>query len=57
MHSPKAKHGFMNLTGIDYSSASVELATNILAEEGLTNIKVQVRCLHCVVLVYSGIFF
>ncbi|KAK3563158.1 hypothetical protein QTP86_016400, partial [Hemibagrus guttatus] len=36
-----AKHGFMNLTGIDYSSASVELATNVLAEEGLTNIKVQ----------------
>ncbi|MCI4382798.1 hypothetical protein PGIGA_G00018930 [Pangasianodon gigas] len=36
-----AKHGFKNLTGIDYSSASVELATNVLAEEGLTNIKVQ----------------
>lgn len=43
----KAKHGFVNLTGIDYSSASVELATNVLAEEGLTNIKVQVRGLHC----------
>ncbi|XP_053489801.1 EEF1A lysine methyltransferase 2 isoform X1 [Ictalurus furcatus] len=36
-----AKHGFMNLTGIDYSSASVELATNVLAEEGLTNITIQ----------------
>ncbi|XP_046710886.1 EEF1A lysine methyltransferase 2 isoform X2 [Silurus meridionalis] len=36
-----AKHGFMNLTGIDYSSASIELATKVLAEEGLTNIKVQ----------------
>ncbi|XP_027027887.1 EEF1A lysine methyltransferase 2 [Tachysurus fulvidraco] len=36
-----AKHGFLNLTGLDYSSASVELTTNILAEEGLTNINVQ----------------
>lgn len=46
MLSVKAKHGFMNLTGIDYSSASVELATNVLAEEGLSNIKVQVRGFH-----------
>ncbi|XP_062863532.1 EEF1A lysine methyltransferase 2 isoform X2 [Trichomycterus rosablanca] len=36
-----AKEGFKNLTGIDYSSASVELALNVLEDEGLINIKVQ----------------
>ncbi|XP_036450073.1 EEF1A lysine methyltransferase 2 isoform X1 [Colossoma macropomum] len=36
-----AKHGFTNLTGIDYSSASIELTRNILEEEGLININVQ----------------
>ncbi|KAI4882555.1 hypothetical protein NFI96_034486 [Prochilodus magdalenae] len=36
-----AKHGFKNLTGIDYSSGSIELTRNIVEEEGLTNIKVQ----------------
>uniref|UniRef100_A0A673LQT7 EEF1A lysine methyltransferase 2 n=1 Tax=Sinocyclocheilus rhinocerous TaxID=307959 RepID=A0A673LQT7_9TELE len=29
----KAKHGFSNLTGIDYSKAAVELTVNILEEE------------------------
>ncbi|XP_066528360.1 EEF1A lysine methyltransferase 2 isoform X2 [Hoplias malabaricus] len=36
-----AKYGFTNLTGIDYSSASIELTRNILEEEGLINVKVQ----------------
>ncbi|XP_007255150.2 EEF1A lysine methyltransferase 2 isoform X1 [Astyanax mexicanus] len=36
-----AKEGFDNLTGIDYSNASIELTRNILDEEGLVNIKVQ----------------
>ncbi|XP_072546316.1 EEF1A lysine methyltransferase 2 [Salminus brasiliensis] len=35
-----AKEGFTNLTGIDYSSASIELTRNILEEGGLVNIKV-----------------
>lgn len=40
--SPKAKNGYSNLTGIDYSKTAVELTTNILVEEGLKNIKIQV---------------
>ncbi|XP_050989489.1 EEF1A lysine methyltransferase 2 isoform X1 [Labeo rohita] len=38
-----AKHGFSNLTGIDYSKAAVELTVNILEEEGLKNVKIQVE--------------
>lgn len=40
--SPKAKNGYSNLTGIDYSKTAVELTTNILVEEGLKNITIQV---------------
>ncbi|KAL2083336.1 hypothetical protein ACEWY4_021109 [Coilia grayii] len=36
-----AKNGFRNLTGIDYSPASVELARNVLREEGLTDINIE----------------
>ncbi|MGH0174628.1 UNVERIFIED_CONTAM: hypothetical protein FKN15_068437 [Acipenser sinensis] len=36
-----AKCGFTNLTGIDYSPASVELAKNIMAKEELTNIRIM----------------
>uniref|UniRef100_A0A8C1WIM1 EEF1A lysine methyltransferase 2 n=1 Tax=Cyprinus carpio TaxID=7962 RepID=A0A8C1WIM1_CYPCA len=38
----QAKHGFSNLTGIDYSKAAVELTINILKEEGLKFFKIQV---------------
>lgn len=38
----KAKHGYRNLTGIDYSSASVELARKILEAEDLTDVTVKV---------------
>ncbi|MEQ2256261.1 EEF1A lysine methyltransferase 2 [Ilyodon furcidens] len=38
-----AKHGYRNLTGIDYSPASVELARNVLQAEGLTDVTVKVR--------------
>lgn len=41
--SLKAKHGYRNLTGIDYSAASVELARNILQAEDLTDVTVKVR--------------
>ncbi|XP_061694020.1 LOW QUALITY PROTEIN: EEF1A lysine methyltransferase 2 [Syngnathoides biaculeatus] len=36
-----AKHGYKNLTGIDYSPASVELAKCVLQAEGLTHVKVK----------------
>ncbi|XP_078129534.1 EEF1A lysine methyltransferase 2 isoform X2 [Sander vitreus] len=36
-----AKHGYRNLTGIDYSSASVELARKILQAEDLTDVTVK----------------
>ncbi|XP_018604905.1 EEF1A lysine methyltransferase 2 [Scleropages formosus] len=36
-----AEHGFTNLTGIDYSAASVELAKCILEKEGLSGIRVK----------------
>ncbi|XP_076835128.1 EEF1A lysine methyltransferase 2 [Brachyhypopomus gauderio] len=35
-----AKQGFTNLTGIDYSGASIQLTRSILEGEGLTDIKV-----------------
>lgn len=38
----KAKHGYKNLTGIDYSPASVELARNVLQVEDLTDVTVKV---------------
>ncbi|KAM4592037.1 EEF1A lysine methyltransferase 2 [Odontesthes bonariensis] len=37
-----AKHGYKNLTGIDYSPASVKLARNVLQAEGLTDVAVKV---------------
>ncbi|XP_067373962.1 EEF1A lysine methyltransferase 2 isoform X1 [Channa argus] len=36
-----AKHGYRNLMGIDYSSASVELARNILQAENLADVSVK----------------
>ncbi|XP_074502252.1 EEF1A lysine methyltransferase 2 [Sebastes fasciatus] len=36
-----AGHGYRNLTGIDYSAASVELARNVLQAEDLTDITVK----------------
>ncbi|XP_051936862.1 EEF1A lysine methyltransferase 2 isoform X1 [Hippocampus zosterae] len=36
-----AKHGYKNLTGIDYSPASVELARSVLQAEGLTHVDVK----------------
>lgn len=38
----KAKHGYRNLTGIDYSPTSVELARNVLQAEDLTDITLKV---------------
>ncbi|XP_036402888.1 EEF1A lysine methyltransferase 2 isoform X1 [Megalops cyprinoides] len=37
-----ARCGFTNLTGIDYSAAAVELARNVLEQEGVSNVKVEV---------------
>ncbi|XP_029305433.1 EEF1A lysine methyltransferase 2 isoform X2 [Cottoperca gobio] len=36
-----AKHGYRNLTGIDYSPASVELSKNVLQAEDLTDVPVK----------------
>ncbi|XP_034040396.1 EEF1A lysine methyltransferase 2 [Thalassophryne amazonica] len=36
-----AKHGYRNLTGIDYSPASVELARNVLQAEDLREVTVK----------------
>ncbi|XP_063347703.1 EEF1A lysine methyltransferase 2 [Pelmatolapia mariae] len=36
-----AKHGYKNLTGIDYSPASVELARSVLQAENLTDVTVK----------------
>ncbi|XP_077438415.1 EEF1A lysine methyltransferase 2 [Vanacampus margaritifer] len=36
-----AKHGYKNLTGIDYSPTSVELAKSVLQAEGLTHVNVK----------------
>ncbi|XP_028823407.1 EEF1A lysine methyltransferase 2 [Denticeps clupeoides] len=36
-----AKYGFKNLTGIDYSASSVELARTILKKDGFTDVKVE----------------
>lgn len=40
--SVEAKHGYRNLTGIDYSATSVELAKNVLQAEDLTDVTVKV---------------
>ncbi|XP_028324937.1 EEF1A lysine methyltransferase 2 [Gouania willdenowi] len=43
-----AKHGYSNLTGIDYSLSSVELARNVLQAENLTDVSVkEVDFLNC----------
>ncbi|XP_020494845.2 EEF1A lysine methyltransferase 2 [Labrus bergylta] len=36
-----AKHGYRNLTGVDYSPASVELSRNVLKAEDLTDVPVK----------------
>ncbi|XP_061915254.1 EEF1A lysine methyltransferase 2 isoform X1 [Entelurus aequoreus] len=36
-----AKHGFRNLTGIDYSAASVQLAKSVLQAEDLTHVSIK----------------
>lgn len=38
----KAKRGYRNLTGIDYSAASVELTRNIFQAADLTDVTVKV---------------
>lgn len=38
----QAKKGFTNLTGIDYSLASVELAKSVLREEGFADVNIEV---------------
>ncbi|KAM9848019.1 EEF1A lysine methyltransferase 2 [Aulostomus maculatus] len=43
-----AKHGYKNITGIDYSSASVDLARNVLQAEELTGVTVkEIDFLNC----------
>lgn len=43
-----ANHGFTNLTGIDYSATSVELARSVLLAEGLTDVTLkEVDFLNC----------
>ncbi|KAM9366053.1 EEF1A lysine methyltransferase 2 isoform 2-T2 [Pholidichthys leucotaenia] len=43
-----AKHRYTNLTGIDYSKASVELSRNVLQAEDLTDVTVkEMDFLHC----------
>ncbi|KAJ8013958.1 hypothetical protein DPEC_G00035250 [Dallia pectoralis] len=43
-----AKSGYTNLTGIDYSAASVELARSILQTENISNVEVkEVDFLNC----------
>ncbi|TRY55382.1 hypothetical protein DNTS_034403 [Danionella cerebrum] len=41
--SSKARHGFSNLTGVDYSKAAIELTENILEVQGLNNVTVQME--------------
>ncbi|XP_054885479.1 EEF1A lysine methyltransferase 2 [Poeciliopsis prolifica] len=36
-----AKHGYRNLTGLDYSPASVKLARNVLQAEGFSDVTVK----------------
>lgn len=38
----KAKQGYKNLTGIDYSPASVELSRSVLQAEDLTDVVLKV---------------
>lgn len=59
----KAKHGYRNLMGIDYSPASVELARNILQAEDLTDVTVKVGShklyysLHCITIFCCSGFY
>ncbi|TRY55381.1 hypothetical protein DNTS_034403 [Danionella cerebrum] len=39
----RARHGFSNLTGVDYSKAAIELTENILEVQGLNNVTVQME--------------
>lgn len=36
------KHGFSNVTGIDYSPSAIKLSASILEKEGLSNINLKV---------------
>ncbi|XP_021023728.1 EEF1A lysine methyltransferase 2 isoform X3 [Mus caroli] len=37
------KHGFSNITGIDYSPSAIKLSASILEKEGLSNINLKVE--------------
>ncbi|XP_051001414.1 EEF1A lysine methyltransferase 2 isoform X1 [Acomys russatus] len=37
------KHGFFNITGIDYSPSAIKLSASILEKEGLANINLKVE--------------
>ncbi|XP_030876504.1 EEF1A lysine methyltransferase 2 isoform X1 [Leptonychotes weddellii] len=39
----KAKFGFSNITGIDYSPSAIQLSGSIIEKEGLSNIKLKVE--------------
>lgn len=41
----QANHGYRNLTGIDYSPASIQLARQVLLAEDLTDVTVKVGSL------------
>lgn len=53
----KAKQGYRNLTGIDYSPASVELARTVLQAADLTDVTLKVSLvmfvIKCIVLLYG----
>ncbi|KAM7047479.1 EEF1A lysine methyltransferase 2 isoform 2-T2 [Acridotheres tristis] len=39
----KAKSGYMNLTGIDYSPSAIQLSEKVREKEGMSNIKLKVE--------------
>ncbi|MEJ1273730.1 EEF1A lysine methyltransferase 2 [Cricetulus griseus] len=39
----EVKHGFSNITGIDYSPSAIKLSASILEKEGLSNINLKVE--------------
>ncbi|GAB1292806.1 EEF1A lysine methyltransferase 2 [Apodemus speciosus] len=39
----QVKHGFSNITGIDYSPSAIKLSASILEREGLSNINLKVE--------------
>lgn len=41
MHSVKVKHGFSNITGIDYSPSAIKLSASILEKEGLSDVNLK----------------